>query len=544
MTKPTVVIGSLGTRLDVGSRQRRWVRWRPSICAVQQLDGPVARFELLHPPRYERQARQIQTDLAQISPGTEVRLHPQGLKDPWDFEEVFAALHDFARAYPFQPEHEDYLLHITTGTHVYQICCFLLAESRHFPARLLQTEPTHPGKDAEGNKIPDPGLVRVIDLDLSRYDAIASRFGQERRDAVSFLKAGIDTRNDAFNALIDRIERVALVSGDPILLVGPTGAGKTQLASRIAELKLRGPSGGDPKGPFMPVNCATLRGEMAMSALFGHVRGAFTGAQSDRKGLLRSADGGVLFLDEIAELGADEQAMLLRAVETGRFMPVGSDKEVQACFQLIAGTNRDLAEAVGDGSFRADLLARLDLWTFDLPGLAQRREDIEPNLDFELESLEREWGRRVTINAEARARFLAFASSPAAPWSRNFRDLNGAVRRMATLSDGGRIALPQVQEEQGRLERAWSGAAKEGDDIAALRALLGPERFAALDRFERVQLADVVAACRASPSLSAAGRELFAASRARRRSVNDADRLRKYLAKFELTFSEIGGGRT
>jgi transcriptional regulatory protein RtcR len=541
MPKPLVVIGSLGTRLDVGARQRRWVKWRPSICAVQQLDRPAARFELLHPPRYEPHAQQILRDLGEVAPDTDVRLHPQGLRDPWDFEEVFAALHDFARAYPFQPEREDYLLHITTGTHVYQICCFLLAESRHIPARLLQTEPTHPGKDEEGNKIPDPGRVRIIDLDLSRYDAIAARFGQERRDAVSFLKQGIDTRSAAFNALIDRIERVALASDDPILLVGPTGAGKTQLASRIAELKLRGPGGaGDPCGPFVPVNCATLRGEMAMSALFGHVRGAFTGAQSDRKGLLRSADGGVLFLDEIAELGADEQAMLLRAVESGRFLPVGSDKEVQAHFQLIAGTNRDLADAVRTGAFRADLLARLDLWTFPLPGLAQRREDIEPNLDYELESLERQWGRRVTINAEARARFLAFATSAAAPWSRNFRDLNGAVRRMATLSDGGRIALPQVREELGRLERAWGATAQHSDDIAALRALLGPEGFAALDRFERVQLADVVAVCRQSASLSAAGRELFAASRARRKSVNDADRLRKYLGRFGLSFGELG----
>ncbi len=539
--KPVVILGALGTRLDVGARTRRWRKWRPTICAVQQLGRPVARLELLHPPRYSRQAEQIRSDLAEVCPETRVVLRPQPLRDPWDFEEVFSSLHDVARDYPFEPEHEDYLLHITTGTHVYQICCFLLAESRHIPARLLQTEPTHPGKDDDGNRLPDPGRVRIIDLDLSRYDAIAARFGAERRDAVSFLKAGIDTRNDAFNALIDRIERVALASPDPILLVGPTGAGKTQLASRIAELKLRGPGGsGKPVGPFVPVNCATLRGEMAMSALFGHVRGAFTGAQSDRAGLLRSADGGVLFLDEIAELGADEQAMLLRAIEQGRFLPVGSDREVQSDFQLIAGTNRDLAEAVRSGDFRADLLARLDLWTFALPGLAQRREDIEPNLDYELAHLEREWGRRITINAEARARFITFATGPAAAWSRNFRDLNGAVRRMATLSEGGRIATPQVREELERLARAWGDAPPAGDTVAALQALLGPERTAELDRFDLVQLAEVVAVCRRSPSLSAAGRVLFAASRARRTSRNDADRLRKYLARFGLSFGELG----
>src|SRR6185436_12447123 len=113
--------------------------------------------------------------------------------------------------------------------------------------------------------------------------------------------------------------------------------------------------------------------------LFGHVKGSFTGAAQDRKGLLVAADGGLLFLDEIGELGLDEQAMLLRAVEEKRFLPVGSDTEVESDFQLIAGTNRGLAEEVRSGRFRADLLARIDLWTFRLPGLAERREDVEPN---------------------------------------------------------------------------------------------------------------------------------------------------------------------
>src|SRR5205814_2666405 len=106
-----------------------------------------------------------------------------------------------------------------------------------------------------------------------------------------------------------------------------------------------------------------------MSALFGHTKGAFTGALKDRPGLLRTADRGVLFLDEIGEMGADEQAMLLRALEEKRFLPLGSDREVASDFQLIAGTNRDLKEAVAAGRFRDDLLARVDLWTFRLPAL-------------------------------------------------------------------------------------------------------------------------------------------------------------------------------
>jgi transcriptional regulatory protein RtcR len=325
-----------------------------------------------------------------------------------------------------------------------------------------------------------------------------------------------------------------------VLLMGPTGAGKSQLARRVYELRRERRA---LAGSFVEVNCATLRGETAMSALFGHKKGAFTGAASDRPGLLRSADGGVLFLDEIGELGLDEQAMLLRALEEGRFLPVGADSEATSRFQLIAGTNRDLRSAVREGRFRDDLLARIDLWTFRLPGLAQRVEDIEPNLDYELEQWERRRGQRVSFSREARERFLSFATSPQARWPGNFRDFNAALTRLATLARGGRIDTALVDEEIERLREAW-GEAQPDTSFDALEELLGHVGVAALDRFDRVQLADVVSVSRVSRSLSDAGRTLFAASRARKSSSNDADRLRKYLARFGLEFERVRGGST
>src|SRR5262245_63661732 len=129
-----------------------------------------------------------------------------------------------------------------------------------------------------------------------------------------------------------------------------------------------------------------------MSTLFGHVKGAFTGALKDRPGLLRAASGGVLFLDEIGEMGVDEQTMLLRALEEKTFFPLGGDREVKSDFQLIAGTNRDLAVMVSEGRFREDLLARINLWTFRMPGLRERAEDIEPNLEYELSEYARRNG--------------------------------------------------------------------------------------------------------------------------------------------------------
>ncbi len=527
--KRRVVIGFLGTTLDQGKNPDRWQRWRPSIALCQHDDFQIDRFELLHGRTHTALAERIEKDIRQVSPATRVVRRHIEFKDPWDFEEVYSALHDFARGYSFDTDAEDYLVHITTGTHVGQICWFLLTEARLIPGSIVQASPPKRWKDG------GVGTYSIIDLDLSRYDKIATRFRAEKTEATAFLKSGIDTRNTAFNRMIDRIEQVAIRSKAPILLTGPTGAGKSQLARRIFELK---EARHQLKGSFVEVNCATLRGDSAMSALFGHVKGSFTGAMNDRPGLLRAANGGILFLDEIGELGPDEQAMILRAIEEKRFLPVGSDKEATSDFQLIAGTNRDLSAAVAKGQFRDDLLARLDLWTFSLPCLKDRREDIEPNIVYELARHARVSGDAVTFNKEARARYLDFATSPTATWTANFRDLAASITRMATLAPSGRINEWLVDDEIERLKRKWAATERSNDD-ELLESLLGAEQLESIDLFDRVQLAFVVATCRTSRSLSDAGRRLFAASRETKSSTNDADRLKKYLARFGLSWAQL-----
>jgi transcriptional regulatory protein RtcR len=525
--KPQVVIGLLGTKLDSGRTQDRWQSWRPTVSICSQPDFVVKRLELLHGIRDMALAQRLADDIVAVSPETAVRLHRIEFGDPWDFEQVYEALFKFARAYPFENETEDYLIHITTGTHVAQICLFLLTESRYLPGRLLQSSP-------ERNRS-SPGTIKIIDLDLSKYDRIASRFREEMNDAVSYLKGGIETRNAAFNQLIDRIEQVAIATRDPLLLMGPTGAGKSKLARRIFELKKMRHT---VTGEFIDINCATLRGDAAMSALFGHVKGAFTGALRDRPGVLRAADKGMLFLDEIGELGTDEQAMLLRALEEKTFLPLGSDREAHSDFQLIAGTNRDLLAAVRERRFREDLLARINLWTFTLPGLRSRPEDIEPNLQFELDQFAERSGHRVTFNKEARERFLDFALSFSAEWKSNFRDLNAAVVRMATLARGGRISVDIVEEEIARLTVSWKSLEAEASEEILSRVLSKTQRDE-IDLFDRVQLAHVIEVCRESRTLSDAGRQLFSASRTRKTSANDADRLRKYLNRFGIEWAQI-----
>jgi transcriptional regulatory protein RtcR len=525
-----VVIGLVGSTLDGGQSPQRWNKWRPSVDLVRHDDLIVARFELLHTSRERALAGVLAEDMRSVSPETEVRTHVVDFGDPWDFGMVYEKLHDFAEAYAFDPEHEEYLVHVTTGTHVAQICLFLLTETRYIPARLIQTAPPR------RHDSPKPGSYSIIDLDLSKYDRLAARFQQQQRQDLSFLKAGIETRSRAFNDVIARIEQVAIASRAPMLVAGPTGAGKSKLARRIYELKKQRQR---LTGPFVEINCATIRGDAAASALFGHVRGSFTGAVRDRPGLLRSADGGVLFLDEIGELGADEQGVLLRAIEEKQFLPLGADREVRSDFQLLAGTNADLAALVRRGRFREDLLARINVWTFRLPGLAQRAEDVEPNLEHELTACSTVTGTRVSMSREARARFLTFATSADAQWPGNFRDFNGAILRMATLAPGGRLTTEIVDEEIQRLRSSWRAMEDVDPGADLLEELLTSEQLASIDEFDRLQLKEVVRVCRSCASLSDAGRRLFSVSRTRRAATNDADRLRKYLVRFGLDWKAI-----
>ena len=520
-----ILISLLGSTLDNHGRgEGRWGVWRPSVALAMQEELHFDRYYLLYQPDFRALCRRVEEDIRTCSPDTEVIAEAIAFRDPWDFGEVYSKLYDFSREKNFSAEEHDYYIHITTGTHVAQICLFLLNESHHLPGKLIQTQPTRRNCAR--------GSFTVIDLDLSRYDLLAQRFAVERDNDLDFLKSGIATRNARFNGLIDTIERVAIRSTEPILLTGPTGAGKSQLARRIYELKKMN---GQLKGSFVDVNCATLRGDQAMSALFGHKKGAFTGAVSDRAGLLKAADGGILFLDEIGELGSDEQAMLLRAVEEKRFLPLGSDREEGSSFQLICGTNRDLNAEVAAGRFRSDLLARIDLWSFELPGLAERREDIEPNLEYELNRYAEKSGKRVTFNREARKRFLEFALAPGNAWPGNFRDLNAMVTRMATLASGGRIDLETVNREIARA----SVRHPDAEPDAGLASLLGADYAVRYDLFDLAQLKKVVEICRQSKTLAEAGKKLFAVSRRNKSSSNDSDRLSKYLARFGLDFRTL-----
>lgn len=535
----TTVISVLGTQKDAhgGHGPGRWDTWRPNIGLVQQDALRIDELHLIFNEAFRSLAGRIERDIASVSPETNVVLDVVELEDPWDFEEVYAKFYDYAKTPCFHEENTEYYVHMTTGSHVEQICLFLLAESHHLRAKLVQTAP----KEGHARHSTDAkGSCSIIDLDLSRYDKLAKRFETERQNDLSFLKQGIETKNKAFNKLIETIERVAVRSSDPILLTGPTGAGKSQLASQIFKLKK---TNGQVGGAFVDVNCAMLGGELAKAALFGYRKGAFTGAEANHDGYLKEADGGILFLDEVGELPPEAQAMLLKAIEEKSFRPLGATQDDHSDFQLICGTNRDLSRDVADKKFRADLLARINLWSFHLPGLSDRREDIEPNLEYELANFGRKTGKHVSFNKEARKRFLSFALDSKNPWNGNFRDLNAMVVRMATLADGGRITEALVKDEIRRIQPSVAlpdtRPMENEPTTIDFTALLGTGYETRFDDFDLVQLAHVVEVCRQSDSMADAARKLFAVSFRAKTSSNSTDRLSKYLARFGLKFRHL-----
>jgi transcriptional regulator with PAS, ATPase and Fis domain len=226
-------------------------------------------------------------------------------------------------------------------------------------------------------------------------DSATTEFAQELRQTVAqLLRANVARRNaegsikalmrrlgvvgesQAMLAVFQTILRASPLSDLPILITGETGTGKELLACAIHQL--------DPKrrtGPFVALNCGAISPGLAEAELFGHRRGAFTGADRDRKGLIRSAENGVLFLDEIGELDHALQAKLLRVLQEKRVLGVGEDQEVPVSVRVIAATNRDLGELVRQGMFRADLFHRLNVLSIHLPPLRERVADVGPLIE-------------------------------------------------------------------------------------------------------------------------------------------------------------------
>ncbi len=264
----------------------------------------------------------------------------------------------------------------------------------------------------------------------------------------------------AFQAVI-RAARLVAVTDATVLVQGESGTGKELLAREIHHISRRASK------PLVVVNCAALPETLVEAELFGYRRGAFTGAQQDYPGRIRSADGGTLFLDEIGELPLSVQAKLLRFLEAGEVQGLGETRPRQVDVRVIAATNRRLEEQVRKGRFREDLWYRLAIVPLMLPPLRERREDILPLARHFLEALSRQHGLPVpTLDRSAECRLLDH------PWPGNVRELRNLCERLVILLPGQTVGAGNLQLESPREQRGDLRLPAEGIALDELEAEL------------------------------------------------------------------------
>jgi DNA-binding NtrC family response regulator len=309
---------------------------------------------------------------------------------------------------------------------------------------------------------------------LEEVRSLKDRLQAENAYLQSEISEQADFRNivGASQALREVLRRVDLVAPTDatVLVLGETGTGKELVARAIHD---RSPRKGR---PLVKLNCSAISAGLVESELFGHVKGAFTGASDRRTGRFELADGGTLFLDELGELPADTQAKLLRVLQEGEFEPVGSSKTQRVDVRVIAATNRNLAEDVARGRFRADLYYRLNVFPVEVPPLRERREDIPLLAAHFLGQAGRRTGRRFT-GIEPRS----LAALTAHDWPGNIRDLQNTIERAAILSQPPLLrvdwALP-------------AGAIPAAAEAARPQHVAGTDH--SLEQIERAHIIDVL----------------------------------------------------
>lgn len=534
MTKKVVIIGVYGPTLDkVGNGKKG-----PTLCLCslnKEKDSKnsidhVDEFHLIYQEKYKKQKNNVEK-LKDQCKTTKMILHPVYYPGgPWNFSGVFQTfynfLKDFNNDYSFDFQNVDYYIHISTGTITAKICWFILIMGIYKSIKLIQSIPPDTGTNQTSY------TNNTLDPHLKEYADIQELFQKERSERADYV-----TENKSYKTQVEEIlQDVHYMSNseDRILLIGETGVGKTRLVDKICEAKFPDRT---KKEHYVKLNCATLVGGTAMSTLFGHKKGAFTGAVEDYDGKIKEADDGLLFLDEIGELGLQEQAMLLKAIDEKKYLRVGGGEEQESHFFLVCATNRDLEKEVAEKRFRHDLLARINGWTFMIPPLRKRPEDLTKALDDLLENTEKK------IDQDAHDAYLKFARSPKAVWKDNFRDLSKSVRRMVVKSGNKDISIEVVRKEIKDLESQWEShsATFEKTDLRndPLFPLIQKHYSNEIDDLDLVQLLYVIKICRQSNSLAKVYQTVCKFTREEKKTTNDSDRLSKYLKEYNLTFAQI-----
>ena len=287
-------------------------------------------------------------------------------------------------------------------------------------------------------------LADCLDISLLRVTETLKAAEQKLRERKRLLKRavreveeplGLIAKSPSMRKVVDLAKRVARVDST-VLITGESGAGKERIARLLHEESTRA------SGPFIAVNCGAITETLLEGELFGHARGAFTGATQDRLGLFEAANGGTLLLDEVGEVSQGMQVKLLRALQEREIRRVGETKSRKIDVRIVAATNRDLAHGVQSGGFRQDLYYRLKVVELHVPSLRERREDLLALARVLLAIASQRMQRRMTtFSPRAADQLLRY------DWPGNVRELENAMERVAALSSGSRVELEDLPEE-------------------------------------------------------------------------------------------------
>ena len=365
---------------------------------------------------------------------TPYQLYEQKLSSPTHFGEIYeVAVRVCTEALGEQPNQVELTFHLSPGTPAMAAVWILLAKTR-FPAKLIESSIEH---EVQPVSVPfDISAEFLPDLLLKPDEQLRSVSAEKPIESANF--ANIHYRSPIMAHLVERAQRAAL-RNVPILIEGESGTGKELFARAIHQHSLRSDK------PFIAVNCGAIPESLVESELFGSGKSAFTGANAPRKGHFESANGGTIFLDEIGELPKDIQVKLLRVVEGNEVVRLGTSKPISVDVRIVAATNRNLIEEVGEGRFREDLFYRIAVACLKLPPLRERPGDLGVLIDHLIEQINQESEeqpgyRRKKISSNARNVLLNH------DWPGNVRELQNTLRRAMVWTDGEIIKKQDTEE--------------------------------------------------------------------------------------------------
>jgi len=380
---------------------------------------PFDHIFLFDTPSTQRVTEETKEAISELHRDTEVHVLEINLSDPTNYEEIFRGLRGHLHSIIDDFPSARFFVAVASGTPHMHACWVLLTASGEIPARILQIRPPrfvtkeHP-------------LVREVNLCSRDFPSV--RF-QDRPITIEENEIDVDSVRVQLGIVGDHpsmqraLEMGAMLapSQAPILILGETGTGKELFARCIHRLS------GRLRGTFVPVNCAAIPEDLVESLLFGHKKGAFTGAVNDQAGKFDTADKGTLFLDELGDLPLSAQAKLLRVLQDGLVEPIGYTTAHQVDVRIVAATNQNLRRLVRQGKFREDLYYRLNVGEIQLPPLRERRSDIPKLALHILDRLNGSLRRPKRVSAKALSRLQSHN------WPGNVRDLENVIERSVRL---------------------------------------------------------------------------------------------------------------